>query len=162
MFHRNIWLICFLLQYCDSTEDTLCCRFLYTTYPMATFHITFMATSFIVPLVLISGLYIRMIIRLWTTVVGNKLSTESQKGRKRVTRLVVVVVVAFASLWFPIQVRIYYIFLRIWIREVDIIAISTYEYKQLRMYRSFQLCMHVRTRWNFHTEAKNLLQGWFY
>ncbi|CAD7089962.1 unnamed protein product [Hermetia illucens] len=92
------------LDYCDSTEDTLCCRFLYTTYPMATFHITFMATSFIVPLVLISGLYIRMIIRLWTTVVGNKLSTESQKGRKRVTRLVVVVVVAFASLWFPIQV----------------------------------------------------------
>lgn len=68
------------------------------------YHIIFFSTSYLIPLVLISGLYLRMCIRLWQTVVGGNMSAESQRGRKRVTRLVVVVVFAFASLWFPIQV----------------------------------------------------------
>uniref|UniRef100_T1GMM0 G-protein coupled receptors family 1 profile domain-containing protein n=1 Tax=Megaselia scalaris TaxID=36166 RepID=T1GMM0_MEGSC len=42
--------------------------------------------------------------RLWQVSNGGvRMSAESRSGRKRVTRLVVVVVVAFASLWFPIQ-----------------------------------------------------------
>lgn len=35
---------------------------------------------------------------------GGRISAESQRGRKRVTRMVVIVVAAFASLWLPIQV----------------------------------------------------------
>lgn len=43
--------------------------------------------------------------RLWhTSVLANNRSPDSNRGRKRVTRLVVVVVAAFATLWFPIQV----------------------------------------------------------
>lgn len=45
-----------------------------------------------------------MLSRLWRTVVNGQMSAESHRGRKRVTRLVVVVVFAFASLWCPIQV----------------------------------------------------------
>lgn len=72
----------------------------------ATFHIAFFISSYLLPLILISGLYVRMISRLWRTVVGGNMSAESHRGRKRVTRLVVVVVAAFAFLWFPIQVNI--------------------------------------------------------
>lgn len=70
----------------------------------ATFHIAFFISSYVLPLILISGLYVRMISRLWRTVVGGNMSAESHRGRKRVTRLVVVVVAAFAFLWLPIQV----------------------------------------------------------
>ncbi|XP_055848610.1 allatostatin-A receptor [Episyrphus balteatus] len=70
----------------------------------STYHITFMIASYFLPLIIISGLYIRMITSLWQQGAGVKMSEESQRGRKRVTRLVVVVVIAFASLWFPIQI----------------------------------------------------------
>lgn len=53
---------------------------------------------------IISGLYVRMIMRLWQHGSSVRMSVESQRGRKRVTRLVVVVVIAFASLWLPVQV----------------------------------------------------------
>lgn len=65
----------------------------------------FFCSSYLVPLCLISGLYIRMLTRLWRTVVGGHMSAESHRGRKRVTRLVVIVVAAFAVCWFPIQVN---------------------------------------------------------
>uniref|UniRef100_A0A1L8DK19 Putative g protein-coupled receptor n=2 Tax=Nyssomyia neivai TaxID=330878 RepID=A0A1L8DK19_9DIPT len=68
------------------------------------FHIAFFSSSYVVPLVLISGLYLRMLLRLWRHGVGGRISAESHRGRKRVTRMVVIVVAAFASLWFPIQV----------------------------------------------------------
>lgn len=65
----------------------------------------FFSSSYVLPLILISGLYLRMCMRLWHTgVLANNRSPDSHRGRKRVTRLVVVVVAAFASLWFPIQV----------------------------------------------------------
>ncbi|XP_055588424.1 allatostatin-A receptor-like [Uranotaenia lowii] len=67
------------------------------------FHIAFFSSSYVVPLVLIVALYVSMLSRLWRSSVGGR-SADSQKSKKRVTRLVVVVVAAFASLWFPIQV----------------------------------------------------------
>ncbi|XP_050070365.1 allatostatin-A receptor-like [Anopheles maculipalpis] len=67
------------------------------------FHIAFFLSSYVVPLILISVLYMWMLSRLWRSSVGGR-SAESKKGKKRVTRLVVIVVAAFASLWFPIQV----------------------------------------------------------
>uniref|UniRef100_A0A182X2U5 G-protein coupled receptors family 1 profile domain-containing protein n=1 Tax=Anopheles quadriannulatus TaxID=34691 RepID=A0A182X2U5_ANOQN len=70
----------------------------------AAFHIAFFLSSYVVPLILISVLYMWMLSRLWRSSVGGR-SAESKKGKKRVTRLVVIVVAAFASLWFPIQHR---------------------------------------------------------
>lgn len=97
----------------------------------AAFHIIFFSSSYLIPLTLIryvvslsnpgqtnlpnipfssviwviSGLYAFML-RLWRTVVLHNRANESQRGRKRVTRLVFVVVAAFALLWLPIQVSL--------------------------------------------------------
>nr|XP_036673574.1 allatostatin-A receptor isoform X3 [Drosophila suzukii] len=68
-----------------------------------TYQVTFFISSYLLPLMIISGLYMRMIMRLWHQGTGVRMSKESQRGRKRVTRLVVVVVIAFASLWLPVQ-----------------------------------------------------------
>lgn len=65
------------------------------------FHIYMFASSYLMPLVLISGLYLFMLIRLWK---GNLTqSKESRRGKRRVTRLVIIVVACFAVLWLPIQ-----------------------------------------------------------
>ncbi|XP_039290143.1 allatostatin-A receptor [Nilaparvata lugens] len=69
------------------------------------FQITFFTTSYVVPLALICGLYLCMIMRLWRGVApGGHCSAESRRGKKRVTRMVVVVVAIFAICWCPIQV----------------------------------------------------------
>ncbi|XP_068156828.1 allatostatin-A receptor isoform X2 [Drosophila tropicalis] len=69
----------------------------------STFQVSFFISAYLLPLMIISGLYVRMIMRLWRQGSGVRMSKESQRGRKRVTRLVVVVVIAFASLWLPVQ-----------------------------------------------------------
>jgi hypothetical protein len=67
--------------------------------------ILFFATSYVTPLALICGLYLCMLLRLWRGVApGGHVSAESRRGKKRVTRMVVVVVAIFAICWFPIQV----------------------------------------------------------
>ncbi|SPP80789.1 allatostatin-A receptor [Drosophila guanche] len=70
---------------------------------VSTFQLSFFISTYLLPLMIISGLYVRMIMRLWRQGSGVRMSKESQRGRKRVTRLVVVVVIAFASLWLPVQ-----------------------------------------------------------
>lgn len=68
------------------------------------FQITFFATSYVIPLLLICGLYLCMLMRLWRGVApGGRVSAESRRGKKRVTRMVVIVVVIFAVCWCPIQ-----------------------------------------------------------
>ncbi|XP_017482164.1 PREDICTED: allatostatin-A receptor [Rhagoletis zephyria] len=74
-----------------------------TLITLSNYQIIFFAGSYLLPLMAISGLYVRMIMRLWHQGNGVQMSVKSQRGRKRVTRLVVVVVVAFASLWLPVQ-----------------------------------------------------------
>jgi len=77
-----------------------------------TFQIFFFLTSYAIPLAIICILYVLMLMRLWKGVNpgGQPPSAESRRGKKRVTRMVVVVVAIFAFCWFPIQVRttIYY------------------------------------------------------
>lgn len=97
----------FFQSYPYENKTLTSCKFIDTEYSWSTFHIAFFSSSYLIPLVLISGLYLRMLSRLWRTVVGGNMSAESHRGRKRVTRLVVVVVAAFASLWFPIQVSVF-------------------------------------------------------
>ncbi|XP_049799798.1 allatostatin-A receptor-like, partial [Schistocerca nitens] len=67
--------------------------------------ISFFLTSYVLPLLLIVSLYLRMLMRLWRAgAPGGHLSAESRRGKKRVTRMVVVVVAIFAVCWCPIQV----------------------------------------------------------
>lgn len=94
----------FSQEYEYKSEQLTACKFIDNGLTFAAFHVIFFLSSYLIPLILISGLYLRMLSRLWRTVVNGQMSAESHRGRKRVTRLVVVVVFAFASLWCPIQV----------------------------------------------------------
>ncbi|XP_051160884.1 allatostatin-A receptor-like isoform X2 [Leptopilina boulardi] len=83
----------------SSSENLTACRILqHVNWPL--FQVSFFLSSYVVPLTLIIGLYICMLLRLWR---GSRISAESRRGRKRVTRLVVVVVGVFAFCWLPIQ-----------------------------------------------------------
>ncbi|KAG4067275.1 hypothetical protein HA402_000266 [Bradysia odoriphaga] len=92
-----------VVEYEYKSEQLTACKFIDNGLTFAAFHVIFFLSSYLIPLILISGLYLRMLSRLWRTVVNGQMSAESHRGRKRVTRLVVVVVFAFASLWCPIQ-----------------------------------------------------------
>lgn len=86
-----------------GSTDYKFCAFKSDGISFAAFHIIFFSSSYLIPLIMISGLYAFML-RLWRTVVPHNRTNESHRGRKRVTRLVFVVVAAFALLWLPIQV----------------------------------------------------------
>lgn len=74
-------------------------------YNIAAFQISFFMSSFVVPLALIFILYVLMLKRLWLGVApGGRVSAESVRSKKRVTRLVVVVVLVFAVCWCPVHV----------------------------------------------------------
>lgn len=67
--------------------------------------IGFITTMYFVPLMVIVVLYLMILNRLWYGVVpGGSRSAESVRGKKRVTRMVVIVVVTFIVCWFPVQV----------------------------------------------------------
>ncbi|XP_065363548.1 allatostatin-A receptor [Calliphora vicina] len=68
------------------------------------FQLSFFLSSYVAPLTLICFLYMGMLARLWKSAPGCKPSAESRKGKRRVTRMVVVVVLAFAICWLPIHV----------------------------------------------------------
>ncbi|EDW30011.1 GL15947 [Drosophila persimilis] len=68
------------------------------------FQVSFFLSSYVAPLTLICFLYMGMLARLWKSAPGCKPSAESRKGKRRVTRMVVVVVLAFAICWLPIHV----------------------------------------------------------
>ncbi|GFU49607.1 allatostatin-A receptor [Nephila pilipes] len=82
------------------------CMFLSTEgYNYAAYQICFFLSSYIIPLSLIFILYVLMLKRLWFGVApGGRISAESLKSKKRVTRMVVIVVVIFAVCWCPIQI----------------------------------------------------------
>ncbi|XP_052902512.1 allatostatin-A receptor [Anopheles moucheti] len=81
------------------------CLFLHNEgYSLVAFHVSFFLSSYVVPLSLISFLYMGMLARLWKGAPGGRASAESRRGKKRVTRMVVVVVLVFAFCWCPIQV----------------------------------------------------------
>ncbi|XP_055389242.1 allatostatin-A receptor [Condylostylus longicornis] len=88
---------------CDNIKWLSCSYDYNSMVDQAVYQITFFTISYFFPLVLISILYIKIVSRLWHRI-GGTMSAESQKGRRRVTRVVVVVVLAFASLWFPVQI----------------------------------------------------------
>lgn len=91
-----------LKEYTDGDRNLTSCTFIGTEYfSWSTFHYSMFASSYLVPLILISGLYLFMLLRLWKSNLTQ--SKESKRGKRRVTRLVLVVVACFATLWLPIQ-----------------------------------------------------------
>jgi len=73
------------------------------------FYGTFFAFGFVIPLVAVCLLYGAMVRRLLTkSVAGARKATgkqsETSRAKRRVTRLVVIVVVIFAACWLPMQV----------------------------------------------------------
>ncbi|XP_014611886.1 PREDICTED: allatostatin-A receptor-like isoform X1 [Polistes canadensis] len=83
-----------------SSENLTACRIL-PQYDWSFFQLSFFLTSYLLPLTLICVFYVCMLVRLWR---GARVSAESRRGRRRVTRLVLVVVGVFAICWCPIQV----------------------------------------------------------
>ncbi|XP_064097944.1 allatostatin-A receptor-like [Macrobrachium nipponense] len=111
----TIWILiltsCIPLYLChgiqkQNYEDEvyLNCAFLDQEYNHMAFHIGFITTMYFLPLTVIVVLYLMILNRLWYGVVpGGSRSAESVRGKKRVTRMVVIVVVTFIVCWFPIQ-----------------------------------------------------------
>lgn len=83
-------------------EEQAVCTFR-QEYNHAAFQISFMLTSYAIPLTIICLLYFGMLFRLWRSVSSAGVSRQSLRGKKRVTRMVVVVVGVFAVCWLPIQ-----------------------------------------------------------
>ncbi|KAF7405852.1 hypothetical protein HZH68_005221 [Vespula germanica] len=84
----------------DLDNSSTACRIL-PQYDWCFFQVSFFLTSYLLPLTLICVFYVCMLVRLWR---GARVSAESRRGRRRVTRLVLVVVGVFAICWCPIQV----------------------------------------------------------
>lgn len=89
-----------------ALQEQSACIFLQDEgYNIAAFQLSFFLASYVIPLALICFLYLFMLKRLWHGVVtGGHISVESLRGKKRVTRLVIVVVIIFAVCWGPIQI----------------------------------------------------------
>lgn len=106
----TILFFCFFFTFLQTETygktDYKLCVFKSNGISFAAYHIVLFSSSYLIPLVLISGLYICMCKRLWRTVASHNRTNESHRSRKRVTRLVFVVVAAFALLWLPIQVSL--------------------------------------------------------
>eukprot|EP00095_Tigriopus_kingsejongensis_P000724 maker-scaffold338_size202645-snap-gene-1.15 protein:Tk00724 transcript:maker-scaffold338_size202645-snap-gene-1.15-mRNA-1 annotation:"allatostatin a receptor" len=69
-----------------------------------TFQISFFVTAYLLPLLLICGLYSVMLHRLWNQAPGGRASAESIRNKKRVIKMVLVVVIIFALSWLPIHI----------------------------------------------------------
>ncbi|XP_054160509.1 allatostatin-A receptor-like isoform X2 [Oppia nitens] len=74
-------------------------------YNQSLYQICFFLSSYVIPIAIILILYVLMLKRLWFGAVpGGHMSAESVRSKKRVTRMIVVVVIIFAVCWCPIQV----------------------------------------------------------
>lgn len=87
----------------NKGENLTSCTFNENSKIRVIYHMTFFVSSYLLPLVFISILYCMMLLRLWKTSNISQ-SLESKRGKKRITRLVLIIVATFAALWFPIQI----------------------------------------------------------
>ncbi|XP_070496167.1 allatostatin-A receptor-like [Chironomus tepperi] len=118
-----------IFEYTDNGRNLTSCTFTNDDFmTWSTFHISFFTSSYCMPLFFISFLYILMLLRLWKSNLAQ--SAESKRGKKRVTRLVIVIVACFAILWFPIQ-------LILLLKSLD------YYKAQTHWTIAFQICAHI-------------------
>ncbi|XP_028968737.1 allatostatin-A receptor-like [Galendromus occidentalis] len=104
-----ILIICLPVAFIHGTNEVrnpseVYCTFDMDNYDHNLYQVVFSLTSFFAPLTVIFVLYVLMLNRLWLRA---RSSAESVRSRRRVTRLVVVVVVTFAVCWAPIQVILF-------------------------------------------------------
>ncbi|XP_066584146.1 allatostatin-A receptor [Prorops nasuta] len=83
----------------NSSSNMTACHIL-QEYDWSLFQVSFFLLSYVLPLTLICVFYMCMLVSLWR---GARVSAESRRGRRRATRLVLVVVGVFAFCWCPIQ-----------------------------------------------------------
>lgn len=89
----------------SNNNETSGCNFLNEEYNFALYQVTFCLFSYVIPIFLIIVLYILMLKRLWFSgIPGRNMSSESVRSKKKVTRMVVIVVIIFAVCWCPIQI----------------------------------------------------------
>ena len=75
-------------------------------YEGQVFYGCFFAFAYVIPLMLVCVLYGLMLKRLLYGVVpGRNQSAESMRSKRRVTRMVIIVVVIFAICWMPVNIR---------------------------------------------------------
>lgn len=92
-----------------QVEAKYWCRFAAHSYSERGFYVAFFVSGYAIPTILIIILYVVMLRRLWNPSTSmrrgshNKLSKESLRNKRRVTRLVLVVIVVFCVCWTPIQ-----------------------------------------------------------
>ncbi|ODM89180.1 Allatostatin-A receptor [Orchesella cincta] len=91
-----------LIIYTYGNEEMAACSFS-QDYNRTAFQISFMLTSYAIPLFIICLLYFGMVFRLWKSVSPAGSSRQSTRVKKRVTLMVLVVVGVFAVCWLPIQ-----------------------------------------------------------
>jgi len=84
------------------SPGTYVCVYDIENFSLRGFHISFFITSFSLPLVFILLMYVVMLLRLWRTSSCN-VSREGMKAKKRVTKLVLAVIMVFTVCWAPIQ-----------------------------------------------------------
>ncbi|TRY68475.1 hypothetical protein TCAL_12840 [Tigriopus californicus] len=86
----------------DGLKGEQWCRFEDGKYSSSGFHVAFFISGYAIPLTLIILMYLKMLSRLWHPV-GHQISQDSLRNKRRVTKLVLVVIVVFAVCWAPIQ-----------------------------------------------------------
>ena len=78
------------------------------------YHIMMLLTSLVIPLIAILALYANMLLRLWKGSAAlsqgpgpsrdSRNSGKNQENKKRVTRMIIAVIIVFAVCWTPLQV----------------------------------------------------------
>jgi hypothetical protein len=90
------------------------CTFDRGTYNEAAYQSIFFATSLAFPLLAIMWLYMNMLMRLWRgsaathgrgPIRDKRNVCKGQENKKRVTKMIIIVIVAFAICWTPLQVN---------------------------------------------------------
>ncbi|XP_077979599.1 allatostatin-A receptor-like [Glandiceps talaboti] len=97
---------CTTISYLDANTGKVItyCGFTFTPTEKQAFWGQLFFTSYVLPVVLMSITYFFMLKRLWTGVVPQGANTkENVKQKKKVTKMVVFVVVVFCICWMPIQ-----------------------------------------------------------
>lgn len=92
----------------DAGTGTMACRFLADEYSEQLYQLYFFLLSFVTPMAVIIALYMGMLKRLWSNIAPGRAACQSRsvnsvRSKRKVTRMVVIVVVIFVICWLPIQ-----------------------------------------------------------
>lgn len=87
----------------DPGNEKQWCQFDQERYNLPIWQLAFFVSGYAIPLSVIVILYVFMLRRLWNPAVGRQVSKDALRNKRRVTKLVLVVIVVFAVCWAPIH-----------------------------------------------------------